>query len=284
MASRTTTIGTGNLTFTFGTATVSGGAMTGFTAAAARPSPSRSIRRNSTLDGIAKAINAAKAGVTATVITDADGSARLSLKGATGTASAFTVSGDTPELAVLNVGKGQTATTIGSTAGNAALKLDGVAVERASNSISDLIDGVKLDLTSASVGNPVTIGSSTPTAGLTQAVTDFVDTFNQMQAIVKEETDAATGSLHNDSAAKQSGAVAEHPDHDQPGDRRADRRADDARRNRRGHQSRRHALGRRHQAFGRDGRVARRDRGDVRRRYGGDRYGGDRRGRASAVR
>lgn len=201
VASRTTTIGTGNLTFTFGTATVSGGAMTGFTARSGTTVTLAIDSAHSTLDGIATAINAAKAGVTATIITDVDGSARLSLKGPTGTANAFTVSGDTPELATLNVGKDQAATSIGSAAGNAALKLDGVAVERASNSINDLIDGVKLDLTSASIGNPVTIGSSAPTTGLTQAVTDFVDTFNQMHAIVKEETDPATGSLHNDSAA-----------------------------------------------------------------------------------
>jgi flagellar hook-associated protein 2 len=201
IATRSTTVGTGILTFTFGTATVSDGAMTGFTANAAQPITVPIDSANSTLDGIAKSINAAKAGITATVVTDADGTARLSLKGPTGTANAFTLSGDTPGLATLNVGKDQAATTIGSTAGNAALKLDGVAIERASNSISDLIDGVKLDLTSASIGNPVTIGSSTPTAGLTQAVSDFVETFNQMQAVVTGQIDATTGPLHNDLAA-----------------------------------------------------------------------------------
>ena len=43
------------------------------------------------LDGIAGAINAANAGVTASVVTDADGSAYLSLKGATGASQAFTL-------------------------------------------------------------------------------------------------------------------------------------------------------------------------------------------------
>ena len=44
----------------------------------------------------------------------------------------------------------------------------------------------------------MTLTSSTPTAGLSQAVTDFVDTFNQLQAILKSETDSATGPLRKD--------------------------------------------------------------------------------------
>ena len=45
---------------------------------------------NNTLAGVARAINASKAGVTATVVTDANG-ARLSIKGSTGAANAFTI-------------------------------------------------------------------------------------------------------------------------------------------------------------------------------------------------
>jgi flagellar hook-associated protein 2 len=78
------------------------------------------------------------------------------------------------------------------------LKLDGVAVERASNTVTDLIDGVKLNLASAAVGRAVTLGSTTPTAGLSQAVSDFVDTYNQLQAVLKIETDAASGPLRSD--------------------------------------------------------------------------------------
>ena len=197
-ASRTATVGTGTLTLTFGTGTVVDGALTGFTAgsAAAITIPIGSDQQ--TLTGVAAAINAKTAGVTATVVTDADGTARLTLKGATGSAQAFTLSGDSPGLAQLNVGVGEAATAIGSAALNAQLKLDGVPVERASNSVTDLIDGVKLNLASAAIGKPVTLGSITPTAGLSQAVTDFVDTYNQLQAILKSETDAASGPLRSD--------------------------------------------------------------------------------------
>lgn len=197
-SARTATLGTGTLTLTFGTATVADGAQTGFTAGSAAPVSIAIDSDHQTLDGVAKAINAAAAGVTATIVTDADGSARLTLKGTTGTAQAFTLSGSTSALSALDVGVGKTGTTIGSAAGNAQLKLDGVAVERASNTVSDLIDGVKLSLTATNVGKPVTLGSSTPTAGLSQAVSDFVDSYNQLQAVLKGETDASTGPLRND--------------------------------------------------------------------------------------
>lgn len=199
VASRDATIGTGNLTLTFGTATVANGAMSAFTAGSAAPVTIAIDAAHQTLDGIAGAINAANAGVTATIVTDVDGTARITLKGATGAAQAFTLSGDTPELEALDVGVGQSGTTIGAAAGNAALSIDGVAVERASNSVGDLIDGVKLTLTATGT---TTLGASHPSAALTQAVTDYVDTFNQVQAVLKEATDPQTGVLRNDPAAR----------------------------------------------------------------------------------
>lgn len=195
---RTATVGTGTLTLTFGTGTVTDGALTDFTAGAAGAITIPIDSDHATLDGVAKAINAKAAGVTATIVTDADGTARLTLKGATGSAQAFTLSGDSPGLAQLNVGVGESATTIGSAALNAKLKLEGVAVERASNTVTDLIDGVKLNLASAAVGKTVTIGSTAPTAAITQAVNDFVDTYNQLQAVLKTEIDSTTGPLRND--------------------------------------------------------------------------------------
>jgi flagellar hook-associated protein 2 len=41
-----------------------------------------------------------------------------------------------------------------------------------------------------------------PIGGLQQVVTDFVDTYNQLQAIIKSDIDPATGSLSRDSAAR----------------------------------------------------------------------------------
>ena len=201
---RTASLGTGTLTLTFGTATVDGnGAMSAFAAGTAASVAIDITGGNDSLDGIAAAINAKKAGVTASVVTDADGSAYLSLKGATGAGQAFTLQATTDDsggLARFAVGVGATGTSLSSSAQNAKLKVDGVAVERASNSISDLVTGVKLQLTGTS-GVPVTLGSTTPTDALSGAVTDFVDAYNEVVATLKTDTDPIDGVLKNDTAA-----------------------------------------------------------------------------------
>ena len=163
-----------------------------------------------TLSGIAAKINAAKAGVTASVISDSTGE-RLVMKGATGAAAAFTLSvtpdesadGTASTLSSIEVGTGKEGTTAATTAGDARIALDGVEVRRATNSVSDLVPGVRLDLQSVAVGTKVTIGSTAPTEALRQAVNDVVDTYNELFAMVKEETNATTGSLKNDSAARE---------------------------------------------------------------------------------
>lgn len=157
------------------------------------------------LDSIAAAINAQRAitGVSASVVTDADGSAYLSMKGATGAAQAFTLTasaGSSDALKALTVGGSATGTSVTAPAQNAKLTVDGIAVERSSNSISDLVTGVKLDLTGVST-TAVTLGSTTPASAMTQAVADVVETYNQVLAIVTKETDPATGSLRADPAA-----------------------------------------------------------------------------------
>ena len=150
------------------------------------------------IDAIAAGINASKRGVTASVVTDANGGAYLSVKGGTGDAQAFTLKGASGTA--VDIGDGATTTTIISTALNAQLTVDGIAVERPSNTVSDLIDGVKLQLNAVSTV-PVTLGSSVPTDALTQAVNDVVDTYNQVLAAITEQTDPKTGSLRSDSAA-----------------------------------------------------------------------------------
>lgn len=204
-ADRTAAIGTGTLTLTLGTATYSsdGSAMTGFTAGSGSPVSIDLTSANDSLDGIAAAINAAKAGVTASIITDADGSAYLSLKGATGSAQAFTLqatSDDSGTLARLNVGVGATGTTLSSVAQNAKLKVDGASVERSSNMIGDLITGVKLQLAGVST-SAVALTSTTPTDALSSAVSDFVDAYNEVIGDLTTQTDPINGVLKSDPAA-----------------------------------------------------------------------------------
>src|SRR6476661_351512 len=91
---------------------------------------------NNNLNGLAKAINARNAGVTASVVTDANG-ARLVVKGRTGGANAFTLSvpgGTTSGLERF----ASDAMTTPLDAHDALVKLDGVELSRASNSFSDV--------------------------------------------------------------------------------------------------------------------------------------------------
>ncbi len=204
VADRTAVIGSGQLTLTLGAATYSadGTTMTGFTAGAG--TPVTIDLTDASLDNVAAAINAKKAGVTASVVTDADGKAYLSLKGTSGKDQAFTLSATTDptgQLAQFNVGTTATNTKMSSVAQNAKLTVDGVNVERASNTISDLIDGVKLQLTGTS---PVAVSltASTPTDSLKQAISDFVDSYNEVMKTINEQIDPQNGALKNDTAAR----------------------------------------------------------------------------------
>lgn len=159
---------------------------------------------DATLDGVAARINAAGLGLTASIVTDG-GAARLTIKGQSGAANAFTIAGvdDDPNasglsLADLSVGGGATGTTIGSVARDATVKLDGATFTRATNSIADLLPGVRLDLKELGTA---TLGTNAPTAALGQAVADYVETFNQLQAVLKEQLDPVNGALRGDPAA-----------------------------------------------------------------------------------
>jgi flagellar hook-associated protein 2 len=206
VATRTTALGTGTLTLTLGVATYNGDktAMTGFAAGSGTPVTIDIAAGATSLDGVAAAINAKAAGVTASVVTDADGSAYLSLKGATGAAQAFTLEAtDDPSgnLAQLNVGVGAAGAALTAGAQNARLTVDGVTVERGSNTISDLVAGVQLQLTGTS-NTAVALTSSTPTAALKSSISDFVDTYNEVLNKLTEQLDPQTGPLRGDAAAQ----------------------------------------------------------------------------------
>ncbi len=146
---------------------------------------------NNNLNGLAKAINDKKAGVTASVVVDADG-ARLVVKGRTGGANAFTlaVAGGTTS------GLERFATDAMDTpldAHDALVKLDGVEVSRPTNSFSDLIAGVQIDLKSAKPGTAVSVGVTRPTAAISQGVRDFVSAYNELMTMIAGQTKPGSG-------------------------------------------------------------------------------------------
>ena len=159
---------------------------------------------NNSLDGLASAINAAGAGVTASVITDPNG-ARLVMKGATGSANAFSLAvaaGGGSGIERFAYGPGVTGGMTGrQNAENAVILMDNVSVERATNSFSDLFDGITIDLKKAAPGTTVSIGVTRPTEAITQAVNDFAAAFNELLTKIDSlSANGIVGSLRGDVA------------------------------------------------------------------------------------
>jgi len=135
---------------------------------------------NNSLDGLANAINASGAGVTASIIAD-EGGHRLILKGPSGAANAFTLAADAgadPGLSAFSTAGGMTQ---GQSAANAEFTIDGVAFSRATNIIDDVVPGMSLTLKKAAPGQPVDIGASRPLDMIKQTVGDFVSVYNQLK-------------------------------------------------------------------------------------------------------
>lgn len=145
---------------------------------------------NNSLQGIRDAINAAKMGVTATIVNDgSDTPYRLSLSsdnlGETNSMRIL-VSGDTDIgnlLAHDPEGTQKLAET--ATASNANLKVDGVAVSKTSNSVSDVIQGVTLNLLKETT-TPVSLTVARDTSSISTSVASFVKAYNDLAAVLKD--------------------------------------------------------------------------------------------------
>jgi flagellar hook-associated protein 2 len=130
---------------------------------------------NDTLNTLAAYINtqstAGKWGVTASVVSDASGS-RLALESQnTGSVGALAIASNT-----------NTALTFVAPLGgaNAVLSIDGVPFSSATYTVTGAIQGVTLNLVSASPGNTVQLTVAPDTAGVTSAVSNFITAYNTL--------------------------------------------------------------------------------------------------------
>ena len=201
-ASSSAVVGSGTLTIDIGS--VSGGV---FTAKSGTTPVTLTIGSgNNTLAGIRDAINAANAGVTATIVNGTAGS-QLILTGATGTANLVRLSGTPAGLAydpATNTG-GMTQTQ---SAQDAAFKINGIAATSGSNTVSGALDGVTLTLAKTNTGNPTTLNVTRDvSASITSGINTFVQAYNSLVKTMKSlgSYDAATktaGLLLGDSAMR----------------------------------------------------------------------------------
>jgi len=147
---------------------------------------------NNSLQGIRDTINAAKIGVTATIINDGSGTPyRLALSsGSQGVSNSLkiSVSGNADVSTLLAhdpaAALGQNlAETV--TASNATLKVNGVAVSKDSNSISDVIQGVTINLKTKNT-TPTTLTVAHDNASISNAVSGFVKAYNDLSKTLKD--------------------------------------------------------------------------------------------------
>jgi flagellar hook-associated protein 2 len=138
---------------------------------------------NNTLAGIRDAINAAGAGISATIINDGGATPyRLALtSGTTGTASSMriAVSGDASIEALLAYDPTAPAQNLDQVqaAQDARLSIDGVAITRPTNAVSNAIEGVTLSLLKTSE-EPVTLDVQFDKGKLNSALGSLVSAYN----------------------------------------------------------------------------------------------------------
>jgi flagellar hook-associated protein 2 len=153
---------------------------------------------NDTLNTLAKYINTQKWGVSASVVTDANGARLALVSQASGLPGALAITTNTTNL-IFN-------TPVGGT--NASLTIDGVPFSSPTNTISTAIPGVTLNLASAPVP-PTTVQITVgPDAGqATSAINNFVNAYNSVIGIINTQftvdpTTNTQGPLGSDSALR----------------------------------------------------------------------------------
>jgi flagellar hook-associated protein 2 len=153
VASSSTALGTGSLQLQVGNAT---------------PVTITIDSTNDTLDQLTASINNLGIGVRASVINDANGARLALVSETTGAPGDITVSGNTTSL---NFTKAVTGT-------NASLVVDGVPISSTSNAVNGVIDGVTINLASASPNTPATLTVAPDTTQATNALNQFVSAYN----------------------------------------------------------------------------------------------------------
>lgn len=180
-------LGGGTLRIQLGTANAEG---TGFTPDAERPEKSITIPADATLAQVRDAINAADAGITASLVADGTGQRLMLRSAATGAAQAFSVAvdGGSPELSALAY---DPATDSGmqrtQTATDASVKVNGLTVAAAGNHLEGVIENVTLDLKRATTA-PVEIGVESDSKALRESIDAFVKAYNELNKLIADQT------------------------------------------------------------------------------------------------
>lgn len=186
----TDVVGTGTLTISLGSYNAG---QTTFTPKAGTQAVSITIdATNNTLAGIRDKINAANAGVTASIVTDSTG-ARLALQStATGAVNGFKVA--VVESGAAGLGRLGFDPTINvrqltqtTAAADTQATVNGIAVTSSSTTLTNVIQGLTLSLSKVTA-SPVQLTVAANTDALKTMVTSFVSAYNALNAFVGDAT------------------------------------------------------------------------------------------------
>ena len=192
-ASTSTTVGSGSLTIQFGT--YSGGT---FTVNPDKATQTITIDPSqSTLSGIRDTINLADAGVSASIVNDGSGDRLVIASKDSGLDNALKITTtDDDANNIDNAGLSQLAydaSTGGTTnltetvaASNSTLVVDGITISKSSNTITDAIEGVTLNLLKADFGTTSKLSITPDTASTQSAVSSFVKAFNELNQTITD--------------------------------------------------------------------------------------------------
>ncbi len=210
-ANVTDVVGTGTLTFYFGTDNA--GVFT--------PNPEKGAQtvtidpEDNTLAGVRDAINSANIGVSASIINDGTTN-RLVLASASGAANSLKIAvadgdGNNTDMSGLSQlaydpeGVKNMVETLA--AKNSTVVVDGITISSATNQVSTAIQGVTLNLAKTNVGSPTKVTLSRDTGTVTSAVENFVKSYNDVAKTIKDLTSydpktKVAGTLLGDSAVR----------------------------------------------------------------------------------
>lgn len=198
-AGATSNAGSGTLRLTLGEWN---DGLTTFTADPAKVPVDVTVGASDTLDTIKTKINAANAGVTASIVNDASGARLVLTSNTTGLKSAVQVTatdddGNNNDAAGLSRLAFDPPTAVGGmsqtqAAKNAAATINGLPISSATNKLENVISGVTLNLTKEGITSEVKVAQDTTT--LKKAISDFAKAFSDINGYITTQTkyDAAT--------------------------------------------------------------------------------------------
>lgn len=213
-ASPTTDLNMGSLTIELGSWD-GNPVVTGFTAKSGSTPVAISIAEGETsLTAIRDKINAAGAGVVASIVNDATGS-RLSIRSKeTGEENGFRITAsetfddgdDATGLSALGFDRlGPTQMTHTQSAANALAQINGIDVESATNNLTDVVDGLSITLLKQTT-SAVDVTVAPDTAAIKTRITEFVAAYNELSNYLRtqssyDSTKKTGGPLQGDSSA-----------------------------------------------------------------------------------